>query len=368
MRRQTLQQSSDRLPHASPNLARHASADCFTPSMKNWTVVVALTFVLSTGMQCRGDDFPKPGWFVVKQPGKEFVSVIGGATSTLVHIAPRPKEILSSEGPFEGVPGLDEPKKSAKSQDARPESQSWNLTFHRIAVQSGEVANVNLDRITLAARFEEDLVHLFPDIGEPIKGGVRKESNDILLILGEEHREQLGGLLSPGGSIHLVPAQPEHVEFIKHRVASFFRETLSVKNVTGARSILQELIGATYSEETGSFADIAPIEKPRAFIKSAEYIGSCESPFGPIHIARLFFVRPASTDTGSHRGRVVLGFFDSSPSLKARWELDSRDGEFELVGTKLRFNGKDLLDFSALPDAANVIVDGKPMAVPRWIR
>src|SRR4029453_14858073 len=120
------------------------------------------------------------------------------------------------------------------------------------------------------------------------------------------HRDTFGDLLSPAGSIYLVPALPEQIEYAKRSVGFFFPETLSFTDAIGAPSILQELIDVVYSNESASFADTPAAGEQRASIKSAEYIGSCEAPFGVVHIARFLFIRPGAEKGNPARGRTVI--------------------------------------------------------------
>jgi hypothetical protein len=301
--------------------------------------------------------FPSENWFSVRNRGDAFVNAAGGATVTLVHVAPR-REIGRQE-----IPGLADVSQSEAEEKF---GKGWNLTFHRVKTDTADAEHVELDRVTFAARFKGDTMRIYPPSGDPIPGGIRKEGNGFHLIVGSEHSDTFRGLLSPAGSIYLVPVLPGQIEYTKRSVGLFFRDTLSFKNATGARSILQELIDAVYANESPSFASLPAAGEQRASIKSAEYIGSCEAAFGVVHVARFLFTRPDVKQGGPARGHTVIAFFDRGPLLHVRWDLDDPLFAIQLDGTKLQHNGEQLLDFAALPETYHVIVDGKPMKVPRW--
>jgi hypothetical protein len=320
--------------------------------MKTSHLIAAIVIGLCNLSRSEDAGFPSENWFSVRTRGDAYVNAMGGATATLVHVAPRREIPLLAD--------------TSPSEADEKFGKAWNLTFHRVKTSTADAEHVEFDRVTFAARFNGETMRIYPHSGDVIAAGIRKEGSGFHLIIGSEYSDTFQGLLSPVGSIYLVPAPPEQIEYAKRSVGWFFRETLSLKNATGARSILQELIDVVYSNESSSFADIPAAGEPRASIKSAEHTRSCEAPFGVVHVARFFFIRPGANKGNPPRGRTVIGFFDQGPSLRVRWDLDDPLFEIQLDGTKLQHNGKQLLDFSALPDTYHITVDGKPMTVPRW--
>ena len=103
------------------------------------------------------------------------------------------------------------------------------------------------------------------------------------------------------------------------------------------------------------------------YLRRAEYIGSCQAPFGSVHAAQFFYVRSARQGSKlPARGHTFVLFFDASFQLRASWDLDEPLSDFAFEGTKLRLGEQTLFDFVSPPKAGTVIIDGKPQTVPSW--
>lgn len=129
--------------------------------------------------------------------------------------------------------------------------------------------------------------------------------------------------------------------------------------------ILERLIAA--AEASGD--PLAPgVRKDTTYyLRRAEYVGSCEAPFGRVHVAQFFYTRSARQgSTAPARGHGYVLFFDASLRLRGRWDLDQPLSGLAVDGTRLRLGQRTVVDFARPPDRDSVIVDGKPQAVPRW--
>ncbi len=103
------------------------------------------------------------------------------------------------------------------------------------------------------------------------------------------------------------------------------------------------------------------------YLRRAEYIGSCQAPFGRIHAAQFFYIRPARQGSSlPARGHAFVIFFDASFRVRASWSLDKPLSGFTFDGTKFSLGEKTLFDFASLPKTGTVAIDGKPQIVPAW--
>ena len=103
------------------------------------------------------------------------------------------------------------------------------------------------------------------------------------------------------------------------------------------------------------------------YLRSAEYIGPCEAPFGTVHVARLFFIR--SAPRGSKlpaRGHTFIAFFDREFAIRSYWTVDYTLGHLSVSGTKLLLDDKQLFDYTHLPASGEVLVDGAVQQPPQW--
>jgi len=103
------------------------------------------------------------------------------------------------------------------------------------------------------------------------------------------------------------------------------------------------------------------------YLRSADYIGRCEVPFGPVHIARLFFVRSAPVGgTQPERGHAFIVFLDRALRVRTIWSVDNPHMDLSVAGSRLLLAHDTLIDFSQLPANDTVSVDGSPQKIPRW--
>jgi hypothetical protein len=129
--------------------------------------------------------------------------------------------------------------------------------------------------------------------------------------------------------------------------------------------ILAKLIAS--AQTSGEPLASGVVENGSYYLQRAEYIGSCEAPFGQVHAAELFFLRSAPKGSSlPARGHTFVVFFDASLRPRARWDLDKPDFNFAFAHTKLLFRQNALFDFAEPPVRGTVIVDGKPQKIPQW--
>jgi hypothetical protein len=148
-------------------------------------------------------------------------------------------------------------------------------------------------------------------------------------------------------------------------LASAARAEFSDDQFPQQPDILARLI-ASAQASGGSLASSAS-ENTAYYLRRAEYIGSCEAPFGRVHAVEFFFTR--STAKGSKspvRGHTFVLFFDVSLKLRTRWDLDMPLPGLAFEHTKLLLGEDTLFDFARPPASGAVIVGGKPQEVPRW--
>jgi hypothetical protein len=103
------------------------------------------------------------------------------------------------------------------------------------------------------------------------------------------------------------------------------------------------------------------------YLRRAEYIGSCEAPFGTVHIARLLYVRSAPKGSKSPaRGHTFIVFLDRRFAIRSHWTVDFDLGQLSVSGSKLLLDDKALFDFAHPPASGQVAVDGAIQSVPQW--
>ena len=104
------------------------------------------------------------------------------------------------------------------------------------------------------------------------------------------------------------------------------------------------------------------------YLRSAEYVGECAAPFGPVHIARLFFIRSGvrGQATPPPRGHTFIVFLDREFAVRGRWDVDFTLGRLAVSGSKLFLEDKELFDYAHPPEGGSLAVDGSVQRVPQW--
>jgi hypothetical protein len=136
--------------------------------------------------------------------------------------------------------------------------------------------------------------------------------------------------------------------------------------VPAAPDILSRIISS--AERSGEPLHSENIGKTAYYLRSAEYVGECTAPFGPVHIARLFFIRSGvrGQATPPPRGHTFIVFLDREFAVRARWDVDYTLGHLGVRGSKLLLDGKELFDYAHPPASGKLAVDGTVQPIPQW--
>jgi hypothetical protein len=138
--------------------------------------------------------------------------------------------------------------------------------------------------------------------------------------------------------------------------------------VPAAPDILSRIISSV--ERSGEPLRSRATEGERTvyYLRNAEYVGECAAPFGPVHIARLFFVRSGVSGqaTPPPRGHTFVVFLDREFAVRGRWDVDFTLGRLGVSGSKLLLEDKELFDYAHLPANGSVVADGVFHTIPRW--
>lgn len=91
------------------------------------------------------------------------------------------------------------------------------------------------------------------------------------------------------------------------------------------------------------------------YLRKAEYVGECDTPFGTVHIAQLFFIRSGvrGQQTPPPRGHTFLVFYDSEFRVRGYWR-DPGD-PYRIDGSKLLLGDEVLFDYAKLPKHINEV-------------
>ena len=106
------------------------------------------------------------------------------------------------------------------------------------------------------------------------------------------------------------------------------------------------------------------------YLRSAEYVGSCEASFGTVHVARLFFIRSgprqATISRFPARGHTFIVFLDRECAIRGYWSVEHTLGRLSVSGTKLLLDDKQLFDYASIPASGDILVDGAVQKPPQW--
>lgn len=136
--------------------------------------------------------------------------------------------------------------------------------------------------------------------------------------------------------------------------------------VPAVPDILNRIIsGAERSGEPLS-SQITKGEPTVYYLKRAEYVGECTAPFGPVHIARLFFIRSGvrGQATPPPRGHTFIVFYDAKFKVRGFWR--DADGPFSTRGSKLFEGDKELFDYAGIPERYEDLDTGAYPKPPVW--
>jgi hypothetical protein len=153
-------------------------------------------------------------------------------------------------------------------------------------------------------------------------------------------------------------------------LALFFSASLALAGFSDDQyveppNILTRITAAAESEgsQFRSFTD----GRISYYLRSAEYIGPCEAPFGTVHIARLFYIRSAPKGSKTAvRGHTFIVFLDHKFAIRSHWTVDHTLQQLSVSGSKLFLDDKDLFDFAHPPASGHIEVDGDIQPTPQW--
>ena len=130
------------------------------------------------------------------------------------------------------------------------------------------------------------------------------------------------------------------------------RADFSDDQLPAAPDILARVISA--AERNGTpLRSIATKDEPTVYyLRSAEYIGQVEAPFGSVHIARLFYIRSGvrGQQTPPPRGHTFIVFLDWTFTIRDFWTVDYDFGRLSVSGTKLLLDDKHFFDYARIPE------------------
>jgi hypothetical protein len=102
------------------------------------------------------------------------------------------------------------------------------------------------------------------------------------------------------------------------------------------------------------------------YLRKAEYIGPLNAPFGTVHVAQLFYIRPSPHGSKSPaRGHTFIVFLDEHFKIRSYWTPDLPEN-LSVAGNKLLLDGAVVLDYSHVPEHGQIVVDGKVEGLPQW--
>ena len=138
--------------------------------------------------------------------------------------------------------------------------------------------------------------------------------------------------------------------------------------VPASPDILSRIIAGAERSGGPLQSDNTKEERTVYYLRSAEYVGECAAPFGPVHVARLFFIRSGvrGQATPPPRGHTFIVFLDREFVVRGRWDVDFTLGRLGVSGTKLLLDNKELFDFAHPPASGQVAADGSIVEVPQW--
>jgi len=146
------------------------------------------------------------------------------------------------------------------------------------------------------------------------------------------------------------------------------RADFSDDQVPATPDVLARIVSA--ADRYGSpLRSLATKDEPTVYyLRRAEYIGQVEAPSGPVHIARLFFIRSGvrGQQTPPARGHTFIAFLDREFAIRTHWTVDYTLGQLSVSESKLLLDDKELFDFARPPASSHVAADGAIHPTPQW--
>lgn len=160
---------------------------------------------------------------------------------------------------------------------------------------------------------------------------------------------------------------------IRAILALFFSASVAMADfadnaVPAAPDILSRIIAGAERSGGPLHSEATKGEQTVYYLRSAEYVGECAAPFGPVHIARLFFIRSGvrGQATPPPRGHTFIVFLDREFAVRGRWDVDFSLGRLGVSGSRLLLDDKELFDYAHPPANGILAVDGSIQPIPQW--
>jgi len=100
------------------------------------------------------------------------------------------------------------------------------------------------------------------------------------------------------------------------------------------------------------------------YLRSSEYVGALQAPFGTVHIAKLVFTETRK-DSGAADYAFVL-FMDRNLRYRARWNVGQEHGRLSTIGTRLLLDDAVLFDYAHFKPSDWVHIGTNTQPIPQW--
>ena len=104
------------------------------------------------------------------------------------------------------------------------------------------------------------------------------------------------------------------------------------------------------------------------YLRSSEYVGALEAPFGTVHVARLVFTwaRKRRRDDGLPANLAFLLFLDRDLDIRVRWNIPTTLGRLSTNGTKLMLEAAPLFDYAHFNPSDPIRIETGVQVIPQW--
>lgn len=104
------------------------------------------------------------------------------------------------------------------------------------------------------------------------------------------------------------------------------------------------------------------------YLRSAEYVGALQAPFGTVHVARLNFTwaQKNRREGGLPMNLAFLVFLDRDLDIRVRWNIPVTLGRLSTNGTKLMLDDRALFDYAHFNSNDPIRIETGVQFIPRW--
>ena len=148
-------------------------------------------------------------------------------------------------------------------------------------------------------------------------------------------------------------------------IGGFANADFANDGVPGAPDILTRIVAGAERSGEPLQSKATEGESTVFYLRRAEYIGECETPFGTVHLAQLFYIRSGvrGQQTPPPRGHTFLVFYDSEFRIRGYWR-DHGD-TYSVDGSKLLLDRKVIFDYTN-PTKHTTVPPGQWPHPPIW--